>query len=162
MIQASVAGTGAGSVGGTLDFTPLHQNQRSALLLSNGVVYIAWASFGDLGEYHGWVMGYNAKTLVQKSVFNDTPNGSKGGIWQSAGGLSADSSGNVYLITGNGTFDVNTGGVDYGDSFLRMTSTLSVTDYFTPDNQSKLDDDGSGLGLQCGADSSQAKWVIPG
>ena len=150
VIQASVAGTGAGSVSGTLDFTPLHQNQRSALLLSNGVVYIAWASFGDLGEYHGWVMGYDAKTLVQKSVFNDTPNGSKGGIWQSGGGLSADSSGNVYLITGNGTFDVNTGGVDYGDSFLRMTSTLSVTDYFTPDNQLKLDDDDLDLGSSAG------------
>jgi hypothetical protein len=150
VIQASVPGIGAGSVGGMVDFTPLLQNQRSALLLSNGVVYIAWASFGDLGEYHGWVMGYNAKTLAQVSVFNDTPNGSQGGIWHSAGGLSADSSGHVYLITGNGTFDVNTGGVDYGDSFLRMTSTLSVTDYFTPDNQSTLDDDDLDLGSSAG------------
>jgi len=81
MIQASVPGTGAGSVGGTVDFTPLLQNQRAALLLSNGVVYIAWASFGDLSEYHGWVMGYNAKTLAQVSVFNDTPNGSQGGAF---------------------------------------------------------------------------------
>jgi hypothetical protein len=150
VIQASVPGVGAGSVGGTVDFTPLLQLQRSALLLSNGVVYIAWASFGDLGNYHGWVMGYDATTLAQVSVFNDTPNGSQGGIWHSAGGLSADSSGNIYLITGNGTFDVNTGGVDYGDSFLRMTSTLSVTDYFTPDNQLKLGDDDLDLGSSAG------------
>jgi len=150
VIQASVAGTGSGSVGGTVDFTPVVQNQRSALLLSNGVVYIAWSSFGDVGEYHGWVMGYSASTLAQVSVFNDTPNGSKGGIWHSAGGVSADSSGNVYLITGNGSFDVNTGGVDYGDSFLRMTSTLSVSDYFTPDNQLRLDDDDLDLGSSAG------------
>jgi hypothetical protein len=151
VIHASVPGVGAGSVGGTVHFIPLLQNQRSALLLSNGVVYIAWASFGDVGEYHGWVMGYNAKTLAEVSVFNDTRNGSQGGIWQSGGGLSVDSSGNVYLITGNGTFDVNKSGVDYGDSFLRMTSALSVTDYFTPDNQLTLDladlDLGSSAGL---------------
>ena len=129
---------GAGNVGGIVTFTPLLQNQRSALPLSGGVVYIAWASFADLGDYHGWVMGYNASSLAQVSVFNDTPNGSQGGIWQSAGGLSADSTGNLYLTTGNGTFDVNTGGIDYGDSFLKMTNTLAVTDYFTPDNEQKL------------------------
>jgi hypothetical protein len=151
VISALVAGTGAGSVGGTIAFTPLLQNQRSALLLLDNVVYIAWASFGDLGNYHGWVMGYNAKTLAQVSVFNDSPNGSQGGIWHSAGGLSADSTDNVYAISGNGTFDANTGGIDYGDSFLKFNSGLSVLDYFTPDNQSTLDDDdidlGSGAGL---------------
>lgn len=146
VIQASVSGTGSGSSGGTVTFTPLLQNQRSALLLSKSVVYIAWASFGDLGNYHGWVMGYGDQSLARVSVFNDTPNGSQGGIWHSAGGLSADSSGNVFLITGNGTFDVNTGGVDYGDSFLKLSSTLTVQDYFTPDNQSTLDADDTDLG----------------
>jgi hypothetical protein len=150
VIQASVPGTGAGSVSGTIDFTPVLQNQRSALLFSKGVVYVAWASFADLGNYHGWVMSYNPKTLAQVSVFNDTPNGSQGGIWHSAGGLSADSSGGIYLISGNGTFDANTGGGDYGDSFLRMTSSLSVSDYFTPDNQSTLDDDDMDLGSSAG------------
>lgn len=150
VIQASVPGTGAGNVAGTIAFTPLLQNQRSGLLLVNGVVYIAWASFGDLGNYHGWVMGYNSQTLAQVSVFNDTPNGSQGGIWQSGGGLSADSSNNLYLVSGNGTFDVNTGGIDYGDSFMKLTPTLSVLDYFTPDNQSTLDDDDTDLGSGAG------------
>jgi hypothetical protein len=150
LIQASVAGLGAGNASGTIDFTPLLQNQRSALLLSKGLVYIAWASFADLGNYHGWVITYNAKTLAQVNIFNDTPNGSQGGIWHSAGGLSADSAGNIYLITGNGTFDANTGGVDYGDSFLRMTRALSVTDYFTPDNELTLDDDDLDLGSSAG------------
>lgn len=149
VIQASVSGTGAGSSGGTIAFNPQVQNQRSALLSSNGVVYIAWASFGDLNLYHGWVIGYSASTLAQVSVFNDTPNGSQGGIWQGAGGLSADSSGNVFVITGNGTFDANmAGGLDYGDSFLKMTTTtgLVVADYFSPDNELTLDDDDEDLG----------------
>jgi hypothetical protein len=89
------------------------------------------------------------------AVFNDTPNGSQGGIWQSGGGLSAAPGGSaVFLQTGNGTFDANeTGGVDYGDSFLRLSTTggLSVATYFTPDDQSTLDDMdvdlGSGAGL---------------
>lgn len=153
-IQASVVGIGSGSSSGMIDFTPLVQNQRSALLESDGVIYIAWASFGDDGNYHGWVMGYNASTLEQTSVvFNDTPNGSQGGIWMSGGGPSADSSGNIYVLTGNGTFDVNMNGadyIDYGDSFVKLTSVLSVMDYFTPDNQSTLDKDDLDLGSTAG------------
>ena len=154
VIQASVQGTGAGSVGGTIAFDPLIQNQRPALLLAKGVVYIGWASFGDRDNYHGWVLGYAASTLQQVAVFNDTPNGSQGGIWQGGGGLAAGPCGNIFLQTGNGTFDANTiGGVDYGDSFLKLSATggLSVLDYFTPDNQATLDsldlDLGSGAGL---------------
>jgi hypothetical protein len=149
-IQASVVGIGNGSSSGMIDFTPLLQNQRAALLECDGVIYIAWASFGDMGNYHGWVMGYNATTLAPTNVFNDTPNGSDGGIWMSGGGLSADSSGDLYLITGNGTFDVNTGGVDYGDSFLKLTSGLTVTDYFTPDNELTLEGDDLDLGSTAG------------
>jgi len=155
VIQASVPGTGAGSMGGTITFDPLIQNQRPALLLLNGVVYISWASFGDLDNYHGWVLGYGAQTLAQVAVFNDTPNGSQGGIWQSGGGLSAaPGTSPIFLQTGNGTFDANTtGGVDYGDSFLKLSTRggLSVADYFTPDNQSMLQnmdlDLGSGAAL---------------
>ncbi|HTW31780.1 MAG TPA: hypothetical protein VMD76_08885 [Candidatus Sulfotelmatobacter sp.] len=154
VIEASVAGVGSASSGGIVTFTPLLQSQRSALLEANGVIYVAWASFGDLGNYSGWVMGYDAATLAQVSVFNDTPNGSQGGIWQSGGGLSADSTGDVYVTTGNGTFDASTGGVDYGDSFLRMTSALSITDYFTPDNQLTLATNDEDLG-------SSAALILP-
>jgi hypothetical protein len=154
VIQASVAGTGAGNVNanGTISFEALLQNQRGALLLSNGVVYIPWASFGDNGNYNGWILGYEAGTLAQVAVFNDDPNGEKGGIWQSGGGPSADSSGNIYTITGNGTFDASTGGIDYGDSFLRFSTSggLTVTDYFSPDDQGMLDDDDTDLGSGAG------------
>ena len=153
VVAASVPGTGAGSVGGMVTFDAMHQLQRPGLLLLNGVVYIGWGSFGDMDPYHGWVMGYHSTTLAQVAVFNTTPNGTRGAIWQGGGGLSADSSGFIYVQTANGTFDVNAGGIDYGDSFLKLSTTggLSVVDYFTPKNQGMLETDdldlGSGAGL---------------
>src|SRR5260370_5510587 len=57
------------------------------------------------------------------------------------GGAAADSSNNLYLTTGNATFDAtNTSGPtnDYGDSFLKLTSGLSVSQYFTPSSQASL------------------------
>src|SRR5207253_5547824 len=134
----SVSGSGDGSVGGQVFFDALRQNQRSGLLLLNGVVYIGWASHSDTSPYHGWVLGYDAQTLQQVAEFNTTPNGSLGGIWMSGGGLAADSNGSVYLSTGNGTFDVTGSQAPaYGDSVLRLStgSGLTVADVFTPSNQ---------------------------
>ena len=139
VIQASVAGSGDGS--STVSFNPLWENQRAALLLANGVVYIAWGSHGDLGPYHGWLLGYNASTLQQVAVWNSTPNGSGGGIWQGGDGPSADSSGNIYAIPENGTFDANEGGVDFGGTFVKLSTQgggLTLVDYFTPYNQAYL------------------------
>jgi len=149
LIQASVAGTGAGSVNGQVTFTPKLERQRAALLLVNGTIYIAWAGYCDNPPYHGWVMGYtyNGSTFRQAFVYNSTPNGDDGGIWQSGGGLAADSSGNIYGISGNGKFDLNnTGNVDAGDTFLKWNSQLQLTDYFTPFNQSCLDSGDVDLG----------------
>jgi len=152
VIEASVPGTGWGSVHGMVSFNALRENQRAGLLLANGVVYIGWASHGleTTYPYHGWLIGYDAATLTQAAVFNVTPNGMQGGVWQSGGGIAADLSGNIYFVSGNGTFDVNTGGTDYGMSFVKLTTAagLQVSDYFTPYNEavlSKYDQDfGSG------------------
>jgi len=149
VIQGSVPGSGSGSSNGQITFQTKIQLQRPALLLSKGVIYLAWASYNDHGLYHGWVMAYDASTLHQIAIWNDTPNGERGGIWQSGCGLSADSAGNVYVAIGNGTFDAYAGGTNYGDSFIKLTlngSSLSVTDYFTPFNQQTLSDEDSDLG----------------
>jgi hypothetical protein len=146
VVQASVPGTGTGSVGNTITFDPLIQNQRSALLLLNGVVYIAWASHGDQGNYHGWLMGYNATTLARVATYNATPNADEAGIWMSGNGPAADSTGSIYVITGNGGFDAGNSipliapNNDLGDAFIRLSSGagLAVADYFTPFNQSGL------------------------
>jgi len=103
VIQGNVPGTGDGSA--NVSFVSLQHLQRAALLLSNGALYIAFASYCDLTPYHGWVFAYDAQTLAQVGIFNDTPNGQRGGIWQSGGGPAADANGNVYVMTGNGTFD---------------------------------------------------------
>ena len=149
VIQGSVPGSGSGSSNDQITFQTKIQLQRPALLLSKGVIYLAWASYNDHGLYHGWVMAFDASTLHQIAIWNDTPNGERGGIWQSGCGLSADSAGNVYVAIGNGTFDAYAGGANYGDSFIKLTlngSSLSVTDYFTPFNQQTLSDEDSDLG----------------
>src|SRR6266550_1101971 len=145
----SVPGTGAGSVAGRVAFDPRNESQRAGLVLSNAVVYVAWASHEDHDPYHGWVMGFNASTLaaVANAVFNSTPNHvgtlsySRGGIWMGGGAPAVDAAGNLFFITGNGTFDANTGGSNYGDSVVRLStaSGLSVADYFTPLDQESLD-----------------------
>ncbi len=135
-IQASVPGTGAGAQGGHVPFNPLRANQRPALMLSNGVVYIAFASHGDNQPYHGWVLGYDATTLQQVLAFNATPNGSAGGIWQSNAGPSIDSAGNIYFVTGNGPFDASIR--NYGDTIVKINPAGTVVDYFTPANEAIL------------------------
>jgi hypothetical protein len=145
----SVPGTGDGSVAGQVAFDPRNENQRPGLVLSNGVVYVAWASHEDHDPYHGWVIGFNSSTLapVANAIFNSTPNQvgtlsySRGGIWMGGGAPAVDSTGNLFFITGNGTFDANTGGSNYGDSVVKLGtgSGLSVADYFTPLDQASLD-----------------------
>ncbi len=140
-ITASVPGSGDGSVGDMIAFDPLRQHQRPALALVNGVVYVSSASHCDVGPYHGWILGYDAATLTRVSAFVTTPAGGLGGVWQSGGAPAADATGNLYVETGNGTFDAQNGGNDYGDTLLKLatTSGLAVADYFTPFNEGDLD-----------------------
>jgi hypothetical protein len=124
------------SLGGAT-FNPLTQNQRPGLALVNGVVYIAYASHGDVPTYYGWIVGYSASSLAQVSAFNDDPGSGYGGIWMSGGAPAADSSNNLYLITGNGDFDGNT---HFGDSFLKLSTGggINVSSFFSPNNQASL------------------------
>src|SRR3984885_7464186 len=122
--------------GGTRDsFNAQQENQRSGIVLVNGVVYVAWASHEDRWPFYGWVTGFNASTLAVTSVLNVTPDVEYGGIWMGGGAPAADADNNLYLITGNGNFDVTSGGNDYGDSFLQLSSNLTVSSFFTPSDQ---------------------------
>jgi len=168
----SVAGTGDGSINGVLSFNALSQNERAALVLNGGLVYLSYSSHGDSYPNHGWILGYNAQTLQPTAVFCATPNGSDGTIWGAGEGLAVDSQGNMYFVTGNGTFDTtlvpgtNDPSIDfpsegdYGDSVVKIavdpTSTpsnpdingwgLQVLDYFTPSDQQSLDDNDTDYG----------------
>ena len=116
--------------------------QRPALLEVNGVIYIGFGSNGCDQKAWGWLLAYSASSLQQLAAFNTSPAVTYGSsIWMSGVGPAADSNGNVYVSTANGTFDASTGGVDYGDTVLKLSlngATLSVLDYFTPSNQAKM------------------------
>lgn len=147
VIQATVSGTGDGSSGGQITFDALRQHNRPGLLLENGHIIISWASHCDNGPYHGWVMSYSASTLGQEAVINLSPNGGQAGVWMSGDGVAADSSGNLFFATGNGTYDGVTG---FGDSIVKLgppaRSTFPVVDWFTPYNQSTLNGGDTDLG----------------
>jgi len=129
-----------------INFDAKLELQRASLLLQNGMLYVAFASHGDYGAYHGWVLAYDASTLKQTAAWMDTGGGKQGGIWMSGCGLSADDDGNVYLVSGNGTFDAASDGPDYGDSVVKLSPGLAVQDYFTPFNQTTLREDDLDLG----------------
>ncbi len=132
-ISGQVDGTGWTNANGQITFDARLSLQRPSLLLDYGTIYFAMGSYSDRAEYHGWVFAYDAATLRQEAVFNDTPNGEEGGVWMSGRHILSDHKGNVYLVTGNGTFDADTGGGDYGDSVLKLdASTLQIADWFSP------------------------------
>ena len=116
------------------------------LLLSTGVVYFGFSSHGDQDPFHGWVLGYNASTLQQVMVYNTTPNGSHGGVWMDGDGIATDSTGSLYFISGDGDMTANTGGRDYGDSFIKLSTSGSVQSYFSPSVQTNLDQNNLDLG----------------
>jgi hypothetical protein len=139
VIQATVAGTGPGSSGGQVQFDPLHENQRGALLLADGMVCFVFGSHGDVEPYYGWLLGYTPTNVQQQVlVFNTAPNAGKDGIWMDGDGPAVDASSNLYFITADGLFDANSGGTDYGDSFIKLSAAGTVLDYFTPKVQANL------------------------
>ena len=145
------------SGGQTITFSPAQYKERAGLLLLNGIVYLGFSSHCDDAPYQGWLMSYNETSLAQVSVLNVTPNGNDGAIWMAGDGLAADSTGNIYFLDANGTFDttLTSGGFpingDYGNAFVKLSTTgnvMAVADYFNMHNtvnESNSDEDlGSG------------------
>jgi outer membrane protein assembly factor BamB len=156
-IEARYPGTGDNSHNGYVIFDPGQYAERVGLLeLGHSRLYLAFTSHCDQRPYTGWVIAYSTTTLAQLAVLNITPNGNEGAIWMSGSAMTADSSGNIYFLDGNGTFDttLNSNGFpidgDFGNAFLKLYSThgLGVADYFAVYNtvqESEQDEDlGSG------------------
>jgi hypothetical protein len=133
-IAAQYPGSAATNDGaGHVLFVAAQENQRAALTLVNGVIYMAFASHEDHDPYHGWVLAYSAANLQQLATYNTTPNGGEGGIWMAGQGLVADNNNNVYCLTGNSTRATENAAGDYNDSFLKLGlsgNALSVVDFF--------------------------------
>ncbi len=157
-IQATVTGKGWGGTtdpdGGQLPFDPSEHIQRPGLLLANGTIYIGFGSHGDFVPWHGWIMGYNASDIQQQTaVFCTTPSGSGVAIWQGGRGLVADPSGEIYVATGNGSYD---GATAWGESVLHLNpQNLEVADWFTPAEYAQWTDDDADFG-------SNGPILIPG
>ena len=159
IVTNSVPGRGVDSSGGIVTFNPLQENQRPGMTLAGGMVYASYGSYADTDPYHGWVLGFNATNLAQSAnyAFNTTPNAkvanfgvnaAEGALWMGGDGLCVDASNNLYFATGNGSFSANTNGGDYGDTFVKLSTTngLKVADYFTPYNQAILAQNDTDLG----------------
>lgn len=154
------------------NFLPAKEGQRVGLLLTNGILYVAWWSEGTGGT--GLLKGFNVTNLKQTAEFVTTPTpGSlpgQGGIWMSGGGLAGDASGFVYLETADGVYD---GLLNWGDTVVKLdcsTANCSVADSFTPHTQNILYQDdidvgSSGLMLlpaQCTTGCAHPNMLIGG
>lgn len=156
-IFATFPGSGDNSSNGNVVFDPKQYKTRAALLLKDGIIYAAWASHCDIRPYTGWIMGFDQNTLARVRVLNLTPNATHGALWSTGSGPAVDAGGNIFAMTGDGTFDTtltasgfpNHG--DYGNCIVKLStanSSLQVADYWTMFNtvaESNADTDlGSG------------------
>jgi hypothetical protein len=128
--------------GSTVPFVPALELQRSSLALTydssnNPQIYMGWGSNCDQGAYHGWVMKYTVTqgqlSTTPAAYFLTTPTGIEGGVWGAGAALAADNSvnGNLYIASGNGTADDS---ANFGESVLKLSSSLSLLDWYTPNN----------------------------
>ena len=146
---------------GSSKFTPIpitptgfdvyRQQQRGALVLANGYVYVPFGGYaGDCATYHGWVIGVKADgSTTTLRVFNDQPQppcagttADEAGIW-APGGVAADSSGNLYVATGNGSHTIS---YDCGETVFKLSPTLGYLDSWAPTEWASLNGSDTDVG----------------
>src|SRR6478752_475306 len=129
-----------------LIFSSLVQEDRGALALVNGIVYVPYSGyFGDCGSYHGWVVGVQINN-PSTGVMAWATTAAKGGIWGHSG-VASDGT-NMFVITGNTS---GTGGVwGGGEAIIRLQAgpfwSGQPTDYWAPTNWFNLDNGDTDLG----------------
>jgi hypothetical protein len=144
-IEPTAVGNGVGNVDGKIHMQSRKLVNRAALLLQDGILYVAFGAHAD-GEprfdYHGWIVAYDAHTLRQVAALCTTPDGIQGGVWQSGAGLAAEPREGtfplIYAVVGNGSAI----GRNVGQSILQMYpgELLSAKQDFTPSNVGEMND----------------------
>jgi hypothetical protein len=129
-------------ISGQLQFKPNSHVQRAALALANGNIYVGFGSNADARPWHGWAFAYNASTLSLVGTFCSSPSNYGAGLWGAGSGFSVDAAGNLYAFTGNGGWD---GVTAFGQSILKFSSTLSLSDWFTPADWSTMESNDSDM-----------------
>jgi hypothetical protein len=137
--------------GGTVTLDPTVSEQRGALGLANGHVYVPFGGWlGDCGNYHPWVVSVPTTGVAVDHVYEpQTSTQREAGIW-AAQGMSIDSSGNIYVATGNGGYSTatpcNTANYDHGDGVFKLSSTLTELSFFAPSNWCSLNQADADIG----------------
>lgn len=126
----------------TMD-TSVHQ-QRAALALSGGVVYVAWGGLnGDCGAYHGWIVGSRADGSGPAVLYEyQVPSSARSGMWAPSGPV-VDSAGSVYMTTGNAA---SSSACDTGNTVYRWSPSLAVADSWAPSDCIELNRADADLG----------------
>ncbi|HAF10210.1 MAG TPA: hypothetical protein DCK98_09040 [Chloroflexi bacterium] len=120
----------------------VHQ-ERAALTLANGFVYVAFGGLaGDCGQYHGWVVGARAGSLSGDLVSYQVPSPREAGIWAPSG-LAVDVDGRLFVAIGNGA-DAPT--YSFSNAVVRLSPELRVEDWWAPSDWQSLDRTDSDIG----------------
>jgi len=121
--------------------SPLVEQQRGALTLAGGVVYLPFGGlFGDCGAYHGWIIG--APTTGGDLISYKVPCRRQCGLW-APGGPTVDEQGDLWVASGNSD---STSTFDYGNAVLRLSPDLKLRDWFAPSNWAELSGSDQDLG----------------
>jgi len=145
---------------GSATFDPRYVTQRVSLAMSGNNVVFGFAALQNefAGGYSGWVMGYDKGNLQQTGVFATATNGTLGaGVWQSGRPPAVDSSGYVYVFTGNGYSGGYDGVNNFSESALKLdpSNGMKLVDWFTAGNWTSLDGTDKDL-------SASGPMLIPG
>ncbi len=136
----------------TAGMDPRAHQQRPALTLANGMVYIAYGGLdGDCSDYIGRVVASRTDGEGPLLVYT-VPTPREGGIWATPG-PSVDATGNLYVSVGNGA--ITSGQWDHSDSVLKLSPTLHLEDAFAPTSWGQDNANDADLG-------SQGPVLLPG
>ncbi len=167
----TIAGTyHTADLNGNIVFNAQIQLQRASLALANGNVYMGFASHNDRGPWRGWIMAYSASTLAQTGVYSTTTYNTGGGLWMAGSAPAIDAAGNLFFSSGNGAFGPTPNNlVQTGNSWIKLTPSLQLLDYFTPTNSATLnsaDQDIGSSGILLvpvpGTNPVQTQYVVGG
>ncbi len=139
------------SNGSTISFDPQNQQTRTSLFEVNHSIYVGAGSHCDNNASNivGWLLKYN-QSLSQVGAFATAEDSSSyllSSIWMTGFASAVDSANDIYTVTGNGAFDANTSGRNYGESVVKLAPALGkVLGYFTPTNWQNLNNGDTDFG----------------
>ena len=140
------------SNGDITSYNAQHEHSRTSLAYNNGALYVGIGSRCDTatGSIVGWMLKYDGTSLKQTASFptiEDAQQYLLASIWMTGYASAIDTSGNVFSVIGNGAFDGNTGGKDYGESAIALDPNLTgVMSSFTPSNWQSLNNGDTDFG----------------